>query len=66
VARRVLEVVGQGGTAIIADPGRAARAELDRVLQSRGVRFTFEDVRVQLPGDTPAVVQVACITPDCF
>jgi predicted nicotinamide N-methyase len=61
VADRVTEMVRRGAVCIIADPGRAGRATFDAHASARGFAVAYDDVEVQLPGDTPAVVQVAVV-----
>lgn len=61
-ARRVVEVVGRGGRALVGDPGRLARADFLRVLARHGLVPEFREVRVHVPGEAlAATVGVARI-----
>jgi predicted nicotinamide N-methyase len=62
IGLRIVEVMSRGGSVIIADPGRASRAVLDGMLTREGIDVAYRDVVVQLPGDTPAIVQVAVLS----
>ena len=52
LARRCLEIVGRGGRAVVADPGRPARRIFQAVLESHGLAASFrEPARVAAGGD---------------
>lgn len=52
-ARRVLEAWARGSDVLVADPGRAGRETFELCLLEADVEASFEEVRVQLPGEEP-------------
>lgn len=63
-AHRTLEALAAGATVIVGDPARYGRSEFERILETAGIRVTFGDVVVRVPGESrTARVGLAVLEP---